>query len=72
MRNERVCSTHMEQNTRKRRRPTLQRRVNTTVPIALYERVVALEKEGVYFSFAALLTEALERAVQDAEALHFA
>lgn len=53
------------------RRPSTQRRVNTTVPLTLYDRVLALEKQGVYLSFSALLTEALERAVQQAEALTF-
>lgn len=63
----------METPARKRslyhKRPSTQRRVNTTVPLTLYERVLDLEARGQYVSFSELLTRALEAEVARLEAL---
>lgn len=51
------------------KRPSTQRRVNTTVPLTLYDRVLDLESRGQYVSFTELLTKALQAEVERLEAL---
>ena len=52
-----------------RKRPKTKRRVNTTVPVALYDRVLELEAKGRYLSFSELFTAALAREVERLESL---
>lgn len=63
----------MDTTVRKRslyhKRPSTQRRVNTTVPLTLYERVLDLEERGQYVSFRDLLTKALQAEVERLESL---